>query len=53
MGAIVEIYCRRMVSHHNFTHSAVEAQSVYVQVKDRDHVDGNNRGEMFCIVRPN
>jgi hypothetical protein len=32
MGAIFEIYCSRIASHHNFTHSAMEAQSVYVQL---------------------
>jgi spore maturation protein SpmA len=30
MGAIIEIYCSRIVSHHKFTHSAMEAQSVYI-----------------------
>ena len=35
----------------NFTHSAMKAQSVYIQLKDR--VDGNNRVEIFCLVRPN
>jgi hypothetical protein len=47
MGAIVEIYCSRIVFHHNFTHSAMEAQSVYIQL--RDLVNGNNRVEMFFV----
>ena len=47
MGAIVEIYCSRIVSHHNFTHSAMKAQSVYVQLKDL--VDGINRVEMYFV----
>ena len=34
-----------LLSHHNFTHSTMEAQSVYVQLKDL--VDGNNRVELY------
>ena len=49
MGAIVEIYCSRIVLGHNFTHSARETQSVYVQLKDRNNVDGNNRVEMYFV----
>jgi hypothetical protein len=35
----------RIVSHHNFTHSAMEAQSVYVQLKNL--LDGNNWEKMY------
>jgi hypothetical protein len=42
MGATIEIIAdSRIVSHHNFTHSAMEAQSVYVQV-NINLLDGNN-----------
>jgi hypothetical protein len=47
MGAIVEIYYSRIDSHYNFSHSAVEAQSVYVQLKDL--VGGNNRVEIYFV----
>jgi hypothetical protein len=42
MGATIEIIAdSRIVSHHNFTHSAMEAQSVYVQL-NINLLDGNN-----------
>ena len=34
-----------IIFHHNFTHSAMEAQSVYVQLNDL--VDGNNWVKMY------
>jgi hypothetical protein len=48
MGAIIETLFKDCLPSHNFTHSAMEAQSVYVQLKDL--VKGNNRVELWkCI----